>query len=57
MSVNEGDDPYEILTNIKIKNINRLVIAQLNINSLRNKFEALKYLMSGNIDILVVTES
>ena len=55
--MNEGDDPYDIINNSKIKNINRLLIAQLNINSLRNKFEALKHLMSGNIDILVVTES
>ena len=46
-----------ILKNIRISNINRLVIGQLNINSIRNKFQALKAIMSGNLDILVITES
>ena len=40
-----------------MKNINRLVIAQLNINSLRNKFESLKTLIKSNLDILIITES
>ena len=34
-----------------------MVIGHLNINSLRNKFESLKLLVRGNIDILVITES
>ena len=55
-SANDGDGSYDILKLFEIKNINRLVIAQLNINSLRNLFEALKHLMTGNIDILVITE-
>ena len=37
--------------------MNRLVIAQLNINALKNKFDALKNLVAGNVDILVITES
>ena len=51
------NDPLNILKNIKIKNLNRLVIGHLNINSLRNKFESLKCIMKGNLDILVITES
>ena len=35
-------DPSDILKKIKISNLNRLVIGQININSLRNKFESLK---------------
>ena len=50
-------DPLNILKDIKIKNINRLVIGQININSLRNKFEALKMLITGNLDILIITET
>ena len=42
---------------MKIKNINRLVFANLNINSLRAKFDQLKIIISGNIDILVITET
>ena len=42
---------------IKLINPNRLIIGQLNINSLSNKLEHLKTLTIGNIDILIVTES
>ena len=31
-------EPHKALENIRLKNINRLISAQLNINSLRNKF-------------------
>ena len=50
-------DPLHILKILKIRNLNRLVIGHLNINSLRNKFESLKLLLRDNIDILVITES
>ena len=40
------------LNAIHKRNINRLIIGQLNINSLRNKFESLVQQVSGNIDIL-----
>ena len=41
---------------IRKPNINRLIIGQLNINSLRNKFESLVQQVLGNIDILIVSE-
>ena len=50
-------EPIQILKNVKISNINRLVIGNLNINSLRNKFESLKIIVKGNIDILILTET
>ena len=34
-------------------NSNRLVIAQLNINSLRNKFTSLSFMVKDNVDILI----
>ena len=34
-----------------------LILANLNINSIRNKFEILKDLMTNNIDILILTET
>ena len=37
-------------------NINRLIIGQLNVNSLRDKFESLVQQVTGNIDILMVLE-
>ena len=47
-------------TNLKrnsMKKFNRIVIAHININSLRNKFELLPNQVKGNIDILVVSET
>ena len=40
-----------------IKNPKQLIIAHLNINLLRNKFDQLKILMQDKIDILVVTKA
>ena len=53
----EIPNPSDIFKKIKLGNANRLVIGHININSLRNKFESLKILIKGNIDILVITES
>ena len=47
----------EEIKNLKISNINRVVFGHLNINSLRNKFEDLKEIIKGNIDILIVSET
>ena len=48
---------FTSLRNIRIANLNNVIIAQLNINSLRNKFHALKEMINSNIDILVLTET
>ena len=45
------------LKNIRINFINQLVIGQLFINSLPNKFESLVHIVKGNIDILIITET
>ena len=45
------------LKDIKLKNINLVIIAQLNINSLRNNFEFLKETVTGYVDILLISES
>ena len=37
--------------------MNCITIAQININSLRNKFTFLREAVSGNLDILLVTEN
>ena len=50
-------DPLNTLKRIRISNVNRIIIGQLNINSIRNKFDDLKFIVTGNFDILVITES
>ena len=51
-----GDgDSFKILKEVRLKNLNRLVLARLNINSLRNKFDNLVEQVSGNVDVLVLS--
>ena len=45
------------LKDIKITNLNRIIIFHININSIRNKFELLAAAVMGNVDILMVTET
>ena len=45
---NLSDSPDKILRHLKLKNMNRLAIDHLNINSLRNKFDTLR-LFAKNI--------
>ena len=42
---------------MRIQNVENIIIAHLNINSLRNKFDALVHIISGNVDILVIVET
>ena len=53
----EIKDPQSSLKDIRINNINRLIIGQLNINSLRNKFEQLSTMINENIDIFMISET
>ena len=57
ISGEENSDPNGKLDNLRKNNHGRLIIGHLNINSLRNKFEALKFLIQGKVDIFVVSET
>ena len=50
-------DRYSNIENIRSKNPNRLIIAQLNINSLRYKFDSLVEILHSNVDMLLVPEA
>ena len=43
--------------NLRLSNVNRVIIGNLNINSLTNKFDQLKEIVLEYIDILVITET
>ena len=47
----------KILRDIRVNNLHNVVVAQLNINSLRNKFQSLVEITHGNIDVLILTET
>ena len=53
-----GDgDSFKSLKEVRLKNHNRIVLAHLNLNSLRNKFDAIAEQVSGNADVLVLSET
>ena len=45
------------LKDIRIANLNCIVISHININSIGNKFEFLAEAVTGNVDILIVTKT
>ena len=45
------------LTALRKKNLNKLIISHLNVNSLRNKLEFLKEQIQDNTDILMISET
>ena len=45
------------IKNLRLINLNRVIIGNLNINSLPNKFNQLKELVLKHVDILVLTET
>ena len=55
--VKEEEGVKSSLYNLKLRNLNRLIFGQININSIRNKFEPLCSLISNNIDVLLISET
>ena len=57
-SINDASlDPLSEIKNLRLRNVNKVVIGNLNINLLPNKFEQLKELVIKHIDVLVITET
>ena len=55
----QGNEPsiHSCLNTLRVENINRIIFAHININSIRNKFEMLSGMVKRNIDILVISET
>ena len=53
----EQEDLKSGLCSLKLRNVNRLIFVQININSIRNKFELLFSLVSNNTDVLLISET
>ena len=45
------------LMEMKAQSSDKLILGHLNINSIQNKFEALKFIIGNNIDILLISET
>ena len=52
-----SSDPKLVLENLTLKNNHKLVIGNLSIDSISNKFDNLKSITQGTIYILVITET
>ncbi len=50
-------DAATALKSLRLSNLNRLIVGYLNINSVRNKLEAVNEIISRNLDILTITET
>ena len=50
-------DAKKTLNEIRLKNINNAVTAYLNVNSYSNKYDSLKALIPGNVDIMILRET
>ena len=53
----DQDSPYSILHNLRLKNVEKIVIGHLNINSVRNKMYLLGDLIKDKVDIMLISET
>ena len=54
---NENEFFGEKLKSLCMANVNRIIIAQININSIRDRSDALVSGIKGNVDILMISET
>ena len=54
---NENKPFKEVLGSLSRSNLNRIILAHLNINSIPNKFNLLAEGVSGNVDIIMISET
>ena len=57
VNLKDTNGPMPVLNEIRAKNMDRPIIACININFLENKFEPLKSIIKDNVDILLVSET
>ena len=53
----EQEDCQRVLTSLRKDNPARLIFAQLNTHSIRNKFDYLSDLVKGKVDVLLISET
>ena len=51
------NSPYVLLQNLRIRNIDKIIIGHLNINSIRNKFELFADLVKDRVDLILISET
>ena len=57
LDISSDDPSFSSLKSVRRKNLSRIIVAHLNINSLGKKFDALLNQIKENVDILVISEN
>ena len=53
----ENPNTYTILQGLRTKNVDKIILGHLNINSIRNKFDLLVDMVKDKVDVLVISET
>ena len=53
----ENESPYSILQNLRVKNVDKIILGHININSIRNKFDLFMDLVKDKIDVILISEN
>ena len=51
------ENVFDVLKNIRIKNVNNIIFATLNVNFFSSKVDLIKTIIQESIDILIITEN
>ena len=54
---NEANNDNSALKNLRLKTLNKVIISQININFLRNKFELLTEIIRDKVGLLMISET
>ena len=57
ISLDDSSDVYSIINALRVRNVNKIILGHLNINSLRNKFDLLADLVKSKVGILLISET
>ena len=50
-------DVSQVLKEIRIKNLDRIIIGHLNVNCIASKLDAIRTIIPGNVDIMIFGET
>ena len=53
----DKESPHAILQNLRLKNVDKIIVGHININSIRNKIQLLADMITGKVDILLISET
>ena len=53
----DKESPYAVLQNLRLKNVDKIIIGHININSIRNKIHLLADMIKDRLDILLISET